>query len=123
MRQSGVLAAAGLVALDDFSFDRVLVKDHERTRVLAEGLRVCGYGLFSVRKFDTNILFLDLVLCDASVICKLLKVHDGIFVSAWSPTLLRMVVHRDIDDSGIQKTLEAFRLVSLFLLGSSTVNG
>lgn len=122
MRQSGVLAAAGLVALDDFSFGGVLVKDHERTRVLADGLRVCGDGIFSVRKFDTNILFLDIVLenlCwNASDICKLLKVHD-IFVSAWSPTLLRIVVHRDIDDSGIKKTLEAFRLVSLFLLGSS----
>jgi threonine aldolase len=118
MRQSGILAAAGLVALDDFSFDGVLVKDHERTRVLAEGLRICCDGCFSVRNFDTNILFLDLVLeVDASAICKLLKVH-GVFVSAWSPTLLRMVVHRDIDDSGIQKTLEAFRLVSLFLLGS-----
>ena len=124
MRQSGIIASAGLVALDDFEYGGILIKDHERTRVLADGLTSCK--AFEVRKFDTNILFLDIVLknlssdiCkNSSDVCKLLKVHD-VFVSAWSPFLLRIVVHRDIDDSGIQHTIEAFRLVSQFLLSQN----
>jgi threonine aldolase len=98
MRQSGVLAAAGLVALDDF-ISGILIKDHEKTRKIVDGLNGMK-NMVLHPNIQTNIIFIDVLQGDANEISFHLK-HENIFVSAWSCNLLRMVIHRDISDEDV----------------------
>jgi threonine aldolase len=109
MRQSGILAAAGMVALDDFQHG-ILQKDHQRARQLAAGIRkIAGIRIVD-EKIDTNILFVRVLLHEnynANTIKDLLKVK-GILVSAWSDQLIRIVLHRDIKDEDLTRTIQQF---------------
>jgi threonine aldolase len=119
MRQVGILGAAGLQAIEDFK-NGILVNDHKRAFTLAHALR----NLTSIRfhDFQTNIIFADILLYDkkwncgqiSSNISTLLK-ENGIYVSAWSPLLIRMVIHRDISDEDIEKTIKAFKELEEYL--------
>ena len=119
MRQSGILAAAGLQALDDFE-KGILTHDHVRAKALAAGLR--GLAAFSVDEkiIDTNIIFASLPGAergfDSDKVKALLK-EKGVLVSAWAPQLIRLVVHRDIDDDGIARAIAALKEVSMLLCG------
>jgi threonine aldolase len=85
MRQVGILAAAGLHALDHH-LER-LADDHEHARLLAEA---CGVDPASV---DTNIVVVDVP--DAAAVVAAVRDH-GILVSAVGPRSLRMVTHLDV---------------------------
>jgi threonine aldolase len=85
MRQVGILAAAGLHALDHH-LER-LADDHEHARLLAEA---CGVDPASV---DTNIVVVDVP--DAAAVVAAVREHD-ILVSAVGPRSLRMVTHLDV---------------------------
>ena len=102
MRQAGILAAAGLQALDDFECN-ILSKDHYLTYTLAEGLLNIPYLKIDITKIQTNIIFADVVTdeFDAFYISKICK-DNGILISAWSSKLLRFVVHREINDYDIK---------------------
>ena len=105
MRQSGMLAAAGLVALDDFR-SGILIKDHEKTRKIVDGLK--GMKNMVVHSnIQTNIIFIDVLQGDATEISFHLK-HENIFVCAWSSNLLRIVVHRDISDENVDVIISKF---------------
>ena len=110
MRQVGILAAAGLKGLDDFEAG-MLTHDHRRAKQLASGLR--GLVSFEVdeAKVDTNIIFVNLLRQDSSKVQALLK-ERNVLVSAWAPKLIRLAVHRDIDDEQIAVAIEALRQVS-----------
>jgi threonine aldolase len=106
MRQVGVIAAASLVALDDFEAG-ILTKDHERAQRLAYGIQVIpGFRLY--KPVDTNILF---VCTQEEDTAKKLR-DKGILATQWEPCLLRLVVHRDLDESDIDKAIQAFREIS-----------
>lgn len=110
MRQSGVLAAAGLVALDDFT-SGILIKDHEKTRKIVDGLN--GMKNMMVHpNIQTNIIFIDVLQGDANEISFHLK-HENILVSAWSSNLLRIVIHRDISDENVDVIISKFMEVDL----------
>src|SRR3954447_21486313 len=85
MRQVGILAAAGLHALDHH-LER-LADDHAHARLLAEA---CGVDPASV---DTNIVVVDVP--DAHAVVAAVREHD-ILVSAVGPRALRMVTHLDV---------------------------
>jgi threonine aldolase len=105
MRQSGILAAAGLVALDDFT-SGILIKDREKTRKIVDGLN----GLKNMvlhPNIQTNIIFIDVLRGDATEISFHLK-HENILVSAWSSNLLRIVIHRDISDENVDFIISKF---------------
>jgi len=85
MRQVGVLAAAGLHALDHH-VDR-LARDHENARLLADA---CGLDPASV---DTNIVVVDVP--DAPGVVAAAGEH-GVLVSAVGPRALRLVTHLDV---------------------------
>ena len=85
MRQVGVLAAAGLHALDHH-VDR-LARDHENARLLADA---CGLDPASV---DTNIVVVDVP--DAPAVVAAAGEH-GVLVSAVGPRALRLVTHLDV---------------------------
>jgi threonine aldolase len=110
MRQVGILGAAGLKALDDFE-SGILIVDHIRTLKLADSLKSVSF--LEVREnVQTNIIFADIIskyyCINSQIISDMLK-EKGIIISVWSPMLIRLVVHRDINDEDIEKTIKAFK--------------
>ena len=100
MRQSGMLAAAALYALEH-NVTR-LADDHERTRALAKGLRQMGY---EVTDPETNMVYIEVP--DGNAAQDALE-PLGVRCFAAGPTTLRLVVHLHITDQDIQTTLKAF---------------
>ena len=107
MRQAGVFAAAGIVALETM-VDR-LAEDHARARRLAEGLAALDASLCEPARVETNILFVDVAASglDAAEWCRRVLEH-GVVCRPSSATRLRLVVHAEIGDGGIERTLRAF---------------
>jgi threonine aldolase len=109
MRQAGILAAAGIVALDTM-VDR-LSEDHQRARNLAEGLRVVDGLVLTPDAPATNMVFFDLadsVALNAYRIAARLK-ELGVLVGTPEERRFRLVTHYWINDAGIKKTVDAFR--------------
>jgi threonine aldolase len=108
MRQAGVIAAAGIVALENM-VDR-LVEDHKRARILAERLRdVPGLILESERP-PTNMVYLQFTE-DAPISAPELAQkcsEKGIKLSTLGPHRMRLVIHYWIDDQAIDTVARAF---------------
>lgn len=100
MRQAGILAAAGLHALEHH-VDR-LADDHARAAHLAAALRAEG---FAVPDPDTNLVFVD--VADAAA-AKTALLAAGVACGAVGPTTLRLALHLDVDDAGVARTVRAF---------------
>jgi threonine aldolase len=95
MRQAGVLAAAGLYALDHH-VDR-LAEDHEHAQLLAKRL---GVGPESV---ETNMIVLDGV--NAPVVAEAAK-SQGVLVSKVSARRVRLVLHLDVDRAAVDRAAD-----------------
>jgi len=110
MRQAGILAAAGLHALEEAPEEHLgaLEGDHRRARRLAEGCAEIP-GL-DAGVPDTNIVMLG-VRQPAPSAGRLEAAlgERGIRMIAMGSARLRAVTHRDVDDAGIERTLEALR--------------
>jgi threonine aldolase len=104
LRQSGIVAAACLYALDNH-VER-LAEDHANARALADGLAELG---FDVQPPDTNIVIAQ--VADAPHLVGELW-ERGIEVTPMAPTRIRCVTHLDVDADGIQRALAAFREVA-----------
>jgi threonine aldolase len=103
MRQAGVIAAAGLVALQTM-VDR-LGEDHERARRLAEAVaeRWPGSGCEPGR-VETNIV----VFCHPEPGRVLQHLEgEGVLAGTISPGVIRLVTHHDVDDEGMDRALKA----------------
>jgi threonine aldolase len=106
MRQVGVLAAAGLYALDHHL--ESLPDDHRRARDLAAACAQTD-GL-DARQPDTNIVMIRIVRPDMTpeqLSAELEK--RGVWIWPAGPDRLRAVTHRDVDDEGIERAAEALR--------------
>ncbi|MDT4920250.1 MAG: threonine aldolase [Pseudonocardiales bacterium] len=95
MRQVGILAAAGLYALDHHIAR--LADDHTRAKQLAGALGA------DPELVDTNIVVLDVQ--DAAQVASA-AAQDGVLVSALGPRFLRLVTHLDVDDDGIEHAIK-----------------
>ena len=108
MRQAGILAAAGIVALEDM-VDR-LVKDHERTRRLAAGLQTLPAISVEQDPPPTNMFWINMDpkagIMTQDLIERLEK--DGIKLTARNGYRMRLVVHYWIDDAAIDKAIDGF---------------
>jgi threonine aldolase len=110
MRQAGVLAAAGIVALEQM-VDR-LAEDHAHARRLAEGLaRLPGVAI-DANAVQTNIVIFavdrahgvaELV---AGGLARKVKVHQV------GPHAIRCVTHKDVDAEDVDRALDAFREIT-----------
>ncbi len=105
MRQAGVVAAAGLVALEQM-IDR-LVEDHHRARRVAEAVaqRWPDAGVVP-ESVQTNMV----VFAHRQV--PLLLAHlrtAGVLAGTIAPGVVRLVTHHDVDDAGIDRVLVALR--------------
>ncbi len=100
MRQSGMLAAAALYALEH-NVER-LAEDHDRVQRLAQALLNQGY---TVRCPESNMVYFE-VNNPSQVIAQ--AKNMGIDVLSTGPTTLRAVVHKHIDDADIDKCIDFF---------------
>jgi threonine aldolase len=100
MRQVGVLAAAGLHALDHH-VER-LADDHEHARLLADA---CGLDPSTV---GSNIVVVDVP--DAPAVVAAAK-EEGVLVSAVGPRALRMVTHLDVSRAQTETAASVLRKV------------
>lgn len=98
MRQSGILAAAALYGLEHH-MER-LAEDHARAADFAHV--VDGAIAATVVPPETNIVMIDLApgLEAANVARK--AAREGVLVSVWTPTRLRVVLHMDVNDEECQ---------------------
>ena len=104
MRQAGVLAAAGLVALD--SMVERLADDHANARRLAQGLaNVDGLGL-DADSIQSNIVIFDVdqAIGSAADLAAALD-REGVLVSSPGPNSIRMVTHRHISSADVDDAL------------------
>ena len=107
MRQAGVLAAAGLIALDESP--KGLPRDHENARYLAQGLAKIPGILLDPSKVATNIVMFDVDnRMTAAALCEGLRTR-GVLASAFGPQTVRMVTHFDVDRPAITRALEIVR--------------
>jgi threonine aldolase len=111
MRQVGVLAAAGLVALEESP--KGLQRDHDNARYLAEELaKIPGIQL-DASKVVTNIVRFDVSETGhtAADICAELKKRN-ILAGPFAKYAIRMVTHYDVDREGIEKALDVMRQIT-----------
>lgn len=99
MRQAGVLAAAGLYALQH-QVER-LAEDHAKAARLGDALSELGY---SVEPVQTNMVYVQ--LGERAEQVKTFMAERGIAVSA-APRL-RLVTHLDVGTEGVERVIEAF---------------
>jgi threonine aldolase len=104
MRQAGVIAAAGIVALETM-VDR-LVDDHERARRLAGALAERWPGSVDAGTIRTNIVCADLRKLPERFVDALGAL--GVRVGTIDPRTVRFVTHKDVDDDAIATTIDAF---------------
>ena len=98
MRQSGIIAAGALWGLEHQLPH--LGEDHEKARALADLLRRTSRG--SVVEPDTNIVMVDLTPPLQAARVAALAAAEGILLSVWTPTRLRMVMHLDVDAASVR---------------------
>ncbi len=118
MRQAGVLAAAGLVALEE-SPKRLHV-DHENARFLAEGLAEIPGVKIDPAKVKTNILFFD--VSDSGLTAQEVSKRlaaQGVLANGTGPTTIRLVTHFDVDRAGCERALSVLREVLAVAKGSA----
>lgn len=103
MRQAGILAAAGVYALDNH-IDR-LAEDHVRARRLAEAL--APFGVVDLDRVRTNLVILDLAktALDAPTLAARAR-EQGVLVSALGPRTGRLITHLDVDDAAIDRAID-----------------
>ncbi len=99
MRQAGVIAAAGLVALDTM-VDR-LADDHRNARRLAAGLAALGLPV-DVEGVETNIIVVPVE--DSAAFQRRLAEH-GVLVTVLSERLARLVTHADVSAADVAEVL------------------
>jgi threonine aldolase len=111
MRQAGMIAAAGLVALEGM-VDR-LADDHARARTLAAGLCKIPGVVLEQDPPPSNMVYLQLdpgLPMTAGELAARLEPRR-IRIHVVGPRRIRLVLHHDVDDAGVERALEAFRTV------------
>lgn len=105
MRQAGIIAAAGLVALETMTTR--LVDDHRRARRLAEALNQLQGCSTNYGSYSTNMVFLRLsddLSMDGEEMERLLA-KQGVLAHAVGERTLRLVVHYWISDEAIDRVI------------------
>ncbi len=112
MRQVGVLAAAGLVALRDGPAR--LAADHAHARLLAEAVAEAKGLAIDLATVETNILIFSVRPRSAGERSPAERWvaearREGLLASAMDPRQVRMVTHRDLDRPAIDRAIEVLR--------------
>lgn len=109
LRQAGILAAAGLYALDH-NIGR-LSEDHANAKRLARGLAdVQGIHVENTDP-PTNMVYIQ-TAASAPEVVAVLKERHGILCNATAPHRIRMVTHLDVDADDVDRAVSAFRAIA-----------
>ncbi|MFB3889118.1 MAG: GntG family PLP-dependent aldolase [Candidatus Bathyarchaeia archaeon] len=111
MRQAGIIAAPGIVALEKM-VDR-LAEDHANAKRLAQGLQKISNISVDMERVQTNMVLFDissLGLSDDKFILKLRE--KGVLALIHGAHSVRMVMHRGIEKEHVERTLAAVEAVS-----------
>jgi len=119
MRQAGIMAAAGIVALREM-VDR-LTEDHATARKLGSGLVDLGLHV-DLGTVQTNIVMADLsgLPVGAAAFSQLLAERSGVLTLADTETRLRFVTHHGIDEADIERALLGVKEALRDLVGVNT---
>ncbi|MEN3046847.1 MAG: GntG family PLP-dependent aldolase [Candidatus Hydrothermales bacterium] len=107
MRQVGILAACGIVALNKM-IDR-LEEDHQKAKKLALGLHSIPWIKIDLEDVETNIVIIE-VKRDEEEICNMLK-ERGILALPFGKGRIRFVTHKDVDFSDIDYVVEVMKKI------------
>jgi threonine aldolase len=110
MRQAGVLAAAGIIALKTMT--QRLQADHDNAQALAQGLATIPGIVLDPAVVETNMVFFDLakdVDLSPERLIKTLKVDHGLYIGGYGDCTLRAVTHYWIEPPQVERLLEAIR--------------
>jgi threonine aldolase len=108
MRQVGVIAAGGIVALETM-VERLAV-DHENARLLAEGLAALPGIRLDPASVQTNIVAFDIESWEPPDFLASLK-EQGLLAVPFGPHRIRMVTHDGITREDVEQALERLRSV------------
>lgn len=100
MRQAGILAAAGLIALHEMTVR--LADDHANARLLAESIAEARNAEIDLDTVETNIVIFRLRDGDAAKFCDGLK-QKGVLASAIGADAVRFVTHYDVDREACER--------------------
>jgi len=114
MRQSGIIAAAALFALEN-NIERIET-DHINARHLAEGLSQIPEIDIDLNLVQTNIIFISSEKIDVTVLQNNLVNHE-ILVSSTVPNTLRLVTHLDISEEAIDIVIERVQKLTESMIG------
>jgi threonine aldolase len=104
MRQAGIIAAAGVVALE--TMVERLADDHARARRLADALAERWPESLDPEAVRTNIVCADAHRLPDDFVARLARV--GVQAGTLDPRTVRFVTHKDVDDDAIAGTIRAF---------------
>jgi len=110
MRQAGIIAAAGIYALDHH-LER-LKEDHQNAKRLAVGLKELKGVSIEPKHVETNIVIFDIADTGmtASQVAEAIK-KEGVLIHAFGKTQIRLVTHLDASNDDIEGALKAFEKV------------
>jgi threonine aldolase len=109
MRQAGILAAAGIVALQTMTGR--LANDHIRAKRMAAGLAAIGGLVFDAGSPFTNMIFVNIdnsIQLKATQIAELFK-NKGVLVGIVGERRFRLVTHYWVDDAAVQHVIKAWQ--------------
>jgi len=106
MRQAGVIAAAGIVAIEKM-IDR-LQDDHRRAKLLAERIADLQELRVNPQEVETNMIMLTLNTMTSDLFLKKLAARNVLALPFTAKTV-RIVTHKDIDDNDIERAVTAIR--------------
>jgi len=110
MRQAGIIAAAGIYALDHH-VER-LKEDHQNSKRLALGLKELNGVSIIPEHVETNIVIFDVTETGmTSAIVKEMMLREGVLIQAIGKTQIRLVTHLDVTSEDIDDALKAFRKI------------
>lgn len=110
MRQSGIVAAAGIVALE--AMVERLQDDHDRARRLAAGFQAIDSSLVDASGIETNIVRVDISASGRSAQQWVKDLAaEGVATSEYGRSQLRFVTHRHIGEGEVEQAVAAMRRV------------
>ena len=110
MRQVGVLAAAGIVALEKMTAR--LEEDHRNAQLLARGVAEIPGVKIDPEKVQTNIVIFDVGDTGVSADEMGSKLKErGVLISGISPREMRAVTHNDVSRQDCEAAVEAVKAV------------
>lgn len=106
MRQVGILAAAGIVAINKMT--ERLIEDHQRLKFLAERINGLPHIEIDPYTVQTNIMMIKLKTMSSNTFLEKLAAMN-VWALPFNDELVRLVTHHDIDDKDIERAIAAIR--------------